>query len=251
MVQAQSPKRVKMIACEVLARECHVVVSRARRTVDLELLQQGLHDLGPEGMRQRLQESIDDSRGYDEILLGYGLCSNGIIGLVARETTLVVPRVHDCISLFLGSAKRYQGEFDREPGTYYFTSGWLERDLDMEHPPGSTVNERLGIGKSYSEYAEQYGPENAQYLVETLGKGLSDYTRVAFITMGLGPEEAFEKLAREKADREDLRFERIVGDIEMLQRLANGDYSRDEFLVVAPGTAVEADHTGRIIRAQC
>ena len=53
MTQERSPQRVKMVACDVLARECHAVVARARRTVNLELLQQGLHDLGSEGMLAR------------------------------------------------------------------------------------------------------------------------------------------------------------------------------------------------------
>ena len=256
MVQGQVPKRVKLIACEVLARECHAVVARAKRLVDLELLQQGLHDLGPDGMRERLQEAIDDSEGYNEILLGYGLCSNGIVGLKAPAVTLVVPRAHDCISLFLGSAERYRDEFEREPGTYYVSSGWLERDKDMKHPPGSTVNERLGIGKSFEEYAAQYGQENARYLVETLGEGLTHYTRIAFIEMGLGPEEAFEEAARQKAEAEALRFEKLVGDLGLLQRLVDGDTSGntsgdtsgDEFLIVPPGGTIQGDHTGQIIR---
>ena len=248
MVPGQAPNRVKLIACEVLARECHAVVARAKRPIDLELLQQGLHDLGPDGMRERLQEAIDATEGYDEILLGYGLCSNGIVGLKARAATLVVPRAHDCISLFLGSAKRYQDEFEREPGTYYFSGGWLERDKDMKHPPGSTVNERLGIGKSFAEYAAEYGEENARYLVKTLGEGLTHYTRIVFIQMGLGPEGAFEEAARQRAEAEALRFEKLVGDLGLLQRLVDGDTSGDEVLIVPSGGTIRPDHTGRIIR---
>ncbi len=250
MTQERSPRpqRVKMIACDVLARECHAVVARARRTVDLELLQQGLHDLGSEGMRARLQEVIDRTEGYSEILLGYGLCNNGVVGLAARSTPLVLPKVHDCISLLLGSAQRYQEQFDREPGTYYFSGGWLERDKDMEHPPGVTVNEQLGIGKTYEQYAAEYGEENARYIMEALGEGLTHYTRIAFIEMKLGPEEAFEKTAKQKALGEKLRFEKLAGDLNMLQRLADGDYSHDEFLIVPPGSKIEADHAGSIVR---
>lgn len=244
-----SPQRVKMIACDVLARECHAVVARARRTVDLELLQQGLHDLGSEGMRARLQEVIDRAEGYSEILLGYGLCNNGVVGLTApSNTSLVLPKVHDCISLLLGSAQRYQQEFESEPGTYYFTGGWLERDKDMEHPPGVTVNEQLGIGKTYEQYVAEYGEDNARYIMETLGEGLTHYTRIAFIEMKLGPEEAFEKTAKQKALEEKLRFEKLIGDLNMLQRLTDGDYSHDEFLIVEPGFKIEADPAGSIVR---
>lgn len=250
MAEGRAVPRVKMIACSVLARECHAVAARSRRVVDLELLEQGLHDLGAEGMRGQLQEAIDRSKGYSEVLLGYGLCNNGVVGLRARETPLVVAKVHDCISILLGSAKRYQEEFDKEPGTYYLTGGWLERDKDMKHPPGSTVRERLGIGKTLEAYAAQYGEENAKYLVETLGEGLTHYTRVAFIEMGLGPEEGFEELARKKAEEQGLRLEKLAGNMRLLAKLADGDYAGDEFLVVPPGGEIEADYTGCVMRAK-
>ena len=249
MGAGKGPVRVKMIACNVLARECHAAAARSRRIVDLELLEQGLHDLGAEGMREQLQAVVDRSKGYAEVLLGYGLCNNGLVGLKARETRLVAPKVHDCISVLLGSAARYQEEFDREPGTYYLTGGWLERDKDLAHPPGSTVTERLGIGKRYEEYVAQYGEENAKYLMETLGEGLTHYTRIAYIEMGLGPEEGFEQKAREKAEEEQLRFEKMAGDLGMLERLANGDYSRGEFLIVEPGEEIRGDYTGGVMKA--
>ncbi len=246
----KAPVRVKLIACSVLARECHAVVARAKRVVDLELLEQGLHDLGADGMRRALQEAIDRSLGYEEVLLGYGLCNNGVIGVKARETRLVVPRVHDCISLFLGSAARYQAEFEHEPGTYYLTGGWLERDKDMKHPPGSTVTERLGIGKTFEAYAAEYGEENARYLMETLGEGLAHYTRIAYIEMGLGPEEAFEKQAREKAAKEALRFETMKGDLGLLERLVNGEYREEDVLIVSPGERIENDYTGKVMKGR-
>ncbi len=253
----QRPHRVKLIACDILARESHHAAARSRRTVDVELVQQGLHGLGAEGMSAELQRLIDvasakgdaeGSMGYDEILMGYGLCNNGVVGLKAGSVPIVIPKVHDCISVFLGSAERYRMEFDESPGTYYFTAGWLEHDLDLEHPPGTTVNERLGIGKSREQYAAEYGEENADYIMETLSEGLTHYTRVAFISMGLGPEDDFERLARERADADSLAFEKLDGSLAMIERLCDGDNSKNEFLVVPPGGAIEPDVAGSILR---
>ena len=89
----------------------------------------GLHDLGSEQMQARVQEAVDavDTEAYDAILLGYGLCNNGLVGITAKDIPLVLPRAHDCITLFLGDRKRYSTYFIDHPGTYFKTSGWIER----------------------------------------------------------------------------------------------------------------------------
>ena len=57
---------------------------------------------------------------------------------------LVIPRAHDCIALFMGSRQRYREYFDAHPGTYYRTSGWIERD-DATSAGEETVSQRLGL----------------------------------------------------------------------------------------------------------
>ena len=101
--------RLKLIACEIMYRELCTAVARSVNLVDVEFLPKGLHDIGQAGMSSRLAEvlaGVDETR-YEAILLGYGLCSNGLVGLAARSIPLVVPRAHDCITLFLGSKERY------------------------------------------------------------------------------------------------------------------------------------------------
>ena len=118
---------IKVIACEILFRElCHCA-ARSPSLVDFEFLTQGHHDTPKQG-RVEIQRRIDavPAGKYDAIVLGYGLCSNIVTGLVSTHTRLVIPRAHDCISLFLGSKERYQEHFASHPGTYYYTSGWLE-----------------------------------------------------------------------------------------------------------------------------
>ena len=85
--------RLKLIACEVFYREFNTVVARSPHIVDVEFLPKGLHDIGTAGMQERLQGAIDsiDRCVYDAILIGYGLCNNGIVGLTGRDKRLVVP----------------------------------------------------------------------------------------------------------------------------------------------------------------
>jgi hypothetical protein len=65
-------------------------------------------------MSARIQESIDrvDPARHEAVLLGYGLCNNGVVGLHA-PVPLVISRAHDCITLLLGSRERYNHSSQR------------------------------------------------------------------------------------------------------------------------------------------
>ena len=108
---------LKMIACEIAARELYYTAARSAHLVDLELLTQGHHDTPATG-REAIQDRINavPADKYDAIVLGYGLCSNILVGLTTRHTRLVIPRAHDCITFFLGSKARYQQCFADHPG---------------------------------------------------------------------------------------------------------------------------------------
>ena len=118
---------LKIIACEIAFREiCHIA-AQSKHLLDLEFLTQGHHE-NPAAGRADIQQRIDamPAGKYEAILLGYGLCSSILTGLTTAHTPLVIPRAHDCITFFLGSKERYQKMFASRPGTYYYTSGWLE-----------------------------------------------------------------------------------------------------------------------------
>ena len=126
-------QRVGLILCEIFFREAAWLAAQCEDILDLVILPKGLHDLGGQEMRGTLQAEIDKmdaqtgEKRYSRILLGYGLCNNGIIGLSAKNTPMVIPKAHDCITLFMGCRQRYREYFDANPGTYYHTTGWLAR----------------------------------------------------------------------------------------------------------------------------
>jgi len=241
--------RLKLICCEVLYREiCHLVAN-SPHVCDADFLPKGLHDIGVDKMRPRLQERIDavEPGSCDAILLGYGLCNNGVAGLEARHTKIVVPRAHDCITLFLGSRARYKKLFDEHPGTYYRTSGWIERG-DGENIDDDTISKKLGLHMQYEDLVRKYGEDNARYLMETMGDLTANYDRMAFIAMGLECEAHFGRIAEKEAKDRGLNFEKISGSMDLIRKLVNGEWD-DDFLVVKPGETIKASHDDAVIKS--
>jgi hypothetical protein len=234
--------RLKLIACEVLYREfCHVI-ARSRNQVDAEFLPKGLHDRGSQAMLAELQGALDrvDPTRYEAALFGYGLCGNGLAGLTARSIPVVLPRAHDCITLFLGSRERYIDYFNANPGVYYKTTGWIERGAAK-----NSLDQQISFG--YEELVNKYGEENAKYLYEELTK---HYRQFTFIEMGVEPDGRFENRARADADQRGWAFEKIQGDLGLFQRLVDGPWDEADFLVAPPGRRIAVTHGDGIIRAE-
>jgi hypothetical protein len=244
--------RLKLISCEIFFRELCACVARSPHIVDFEFLPKGLHDIGCEQMRARLQAVVDrvEERQYDALLLGYGLCNNGIVGLAAKTIPLVVPRGHDCITLFLGSAARYMDYFQNNPGVYFETTGWLERGKADGELGQLALGNKLGLTQSYEEMVAKYGEDNARYLWEEFGKNLArHYRKMTFIEMGIERDNSFEQRAREEAAQRGWAFEKIAGDIGLIQRLVDGEWDAKEFLVVPPGHRIAASYDDGIVKA--
>jgi len=240
--------RLKILCCEVLYREMCYLVANSPHTCDIEFLPKGLHDLGVEKMMPRLQECVDNvpEGSYEAIVLVYGLCNNGIAGLLAGHTRVVVPRAHDCITLFMGSRKRYREYFDAHPGTYYRTTGWTERK-DSSGAQDITVFQRLGLSAQYEELVAKYGEDNAKYIAETMGDALTNYNRLAFISMGLKCEKPFRDMAVKEAKERGWTFEEITGSMELLRKLIEGEWD-DDFVILAPGESVAASYDDSIVK---
>jgi len=243
--------RYRLIACEVMYREFCSVIAEAPHTVDVEFMPKGLHDLGAEPMRARLQEAVDRLQaGYDAVLMGYGLCNNGLVGLTARDAPVVLPRAHDCITLFLGSKDRYHEYFYANPGVYFQTSGWIERGGIADELASQTVQRQTGMDRTYAELVEKYGEDNARFLYETLCDTTRNYSQFTYIEMGVGPDGQFAQQTRDEADQRGWRFERMPGDLRLIRALVSGEWHPAEFLVVPPGGSVGAATTDEIVKVE-
>lgn len=233
--------KIKVIACDVLNREISFLCSQSTCYVDVTFLHQGLHTV-PDKLRTSLQEQIDiANRGfpynyfelspnYDYIVLGYGLCSNGISGISSEKIPLIIPKAHDCITLLLGSRKKYREYLKKNPGTYWYSRGWIERSIQ----PGE---ERYnGI---YAEYVEKYGEDNAEYLMEMEQGWFKNYNNAAYIVWEyLGNSDYYRNYTKRCTEFLNWSYCELDGSQLLLQKIINGIIDEDEVLLVPPGKKV-------------
>ncbi|MEO8409671.1 MAG: DUF1638 domain-containing protein [Propionivibrio sp.] len=247
-------KRLLVIACEVFHREACAVAAQSPYLVDFEFLPKSLHDIGEGPMSSRLQTTIDAALAArtpdnqpDAVVLLYGLCNNGIRGLHA-PLPLIVARGHDCITLLLGSRARYDEHFGANAGTFYKSPGWIERDSDPDANPAS-VTSRMGITHDYAKLVEQYGEENAEYLMETMGNWLKNYRRLSFIDTRVGPREEYRETCSAQAAENEWTYEELEGDTTLIERLLTGDWNHPDFLIVQPGQTIAVSNDEGVICA--
>lgn len=234
--------RYQLIACEILLRECCHFIARSPHVIDVAFLPKGLHDVGKKLMQQRLAEQIAavDTANYDAILLGYALCNGGIVGLTAPDIPLVVPKAHDCITLFLGHRDRYLQYFHQNPGCYFKTVGWIERGGDLQ-PFGDistpTKKSTTRQQSSLEELVAKYGEDNGHYLWNQLTQ-MANYSKMTFIETGIEPSDDYEKETVAAAASRGWKFEKLQGDLMLFSKLLAGRWD-DDFLVVPPGQSID------------
>ncbi len=229
--------RLQLIACKVLQREAYLCASRSPNVVDVVLMEQGLHN-EPDRLRTEVRKALGQThdiqgRPYDASLLGYGLCSNGTVGLTA-EIPIVIPRGHDCITLLLGSKNRYQEYFDSHRGVYWYSPGWIE----SETQPGRDRYERLLV-----EYTAKYSQDNAEYLMEVEQTWMKEYKWAVYIDWGLVDSESYRIYTKRCAEFLGWDYDELKGDPGLMQRFVDGQWDETEFLVVLPGRRIAEDLT--------
>jgi hypothetical protein len=213
-----NPANTKIIACATIIEEILPLIPPEMRYKSLEY---GLH-VTPEELKNTLQKEIDVSDGeVENIIIGYGLCSMAVIGLKANRCTLIVPRVDDCIALFLGSQEDYKKQHMHEPGTYYLSKGWIEVG-------GTPFDE-------HRKLVERYGEKKARRMTELMFK---DYKRLALIISGQDDMKRYRDYVQEKAKEFNMRYEEIPGSNALIKKMLSGNLN-DDFVVVPPSGTIK------------
>ncbi len=249
-------RKFKFIGCSIIYREACALAATTPNLVDVEFLAKGLHSLETPDMVARVQLAVDAvpaDAGYEAVLLGYARCNDGLVGVTARNLPLVVPRAHDCITLLFGSRGAYRAYFDARPGTYYLSTGWVERNDEIDPLSAEqgrrTVADRIGLHYDYDDLLARYGKENADHVARMLGDTRKNYEGYLYLAMGVAPEEDYVEQARQDARKRRWRFELRRGDLGLLRKLFAGEWDED-FVIVRPGQRVVARNDERVLDAE-
>ncbi len=228
--------RLKLICCDVFARIACRLLSQSPNTVDVEFVHMLAHN-EPEKLRRELEARIrrsEEEGRYDAILLGFGICGNATAGLYS-SLPLVIPRAHDCCTVFLGSKEAFLRHFGHALSTQWRTSGYFER-CDLE--PGGAGDSQYKTSAEYMKLVEQFGEDNADYVWETLHPEPQEKEAVYIRIEGYEPIGAMEAVS--KRAREEGKALRVVeGSDGCLKRLIDGEWDPDAFLVVPPGKRIQ------------
>ncbi|MDF2568957.1 MAG: hypothetical protein K0R55_561 [Sporomusa sp.] len=215
---------VKIIACEVMKEELLSV--KTKEIVEYEFVSMGLH-LHPQKLHSELQRLLDLSVGYEKVILAFGLCGGAARELKASDSPLIIPRVHDCIPVILGSRKRFEQFNQAEKGTFYLSCGWMitEKNILSEH----------------QRIVKKHGEKKA---LRILSQMYDSYQRVLFIHTGCQEEQDSLRESRQIAELLTLRHETVQGDKTYIHKLVNGPWLQEEFIHIAPYEMVQEEQFG-------
>lgn len=239
----KAPAPIALIACEVFKSEIELVAAGAEHVIEKRFYEIGLHDR-PNEMRQILQEvvsEIDLRDDIEAIVLAYGLCGCGTAGLKTARHPLVIPRAHDCITVFLGSKELYAERQSACPGCYHYTPGWnLARRV-----PGP---ERLAALRE--DFAKQFDPEDVEFLLENEHAMWASYHTSTFIDLGTPEADREAAYTQQCADWLGWKFEHLKGDPALLRDLIWGPWDDERYQTVSPGFKLAHSATDAVMRSE-
>jgi hypothetical protein len=210
-------KHRKVLTCKALA---HILEPMVDDKTEVKVLEIALH-VDPNKLRARLLEEVALLEDHDtDILLGYGLCGRALEGVVSSRSTLIMPKVDDCVCALLGSRERRRELLNKDAGCYFLEQHWLDTELN--------------IFTDLMKGLERIPPEKRDRIIKLT---LKNYHTLVLLDAGdISPEA--ESACRVYAGRYDMNLIRIETDPGLLTRFIKGPWREEEFLVLPPGKPV-------------
>jgi hypothetical protein len=237
------PPAIALIACEVFLTEVDLLAAGAEHIVEKRFYEIGLHDR-PDEMRMRLQQEVMEMDRRDDIeavVLAYGLCGCGTAGLRAGRHPLVIPRAHDCITVFLGSKELYAERQSACPGCYYYTPGWNR----ARRVPGPDR-----IAALREDFSKKFDTEDVEFLLENERGMWEHHDTSTFIDLGTHEGAAEAAYTKQCADWLGWKFEHLQGDPSLLRDLLWGPWDEGRFQIIRPGYRLGHSATEAVMRSE-
>lgn len=239
----QAPPRLALLACKVFEEEIALHAHGADHIVETRFFEIGLHDC-PDQLRSTLQENLDavDARpDIDAVVLAYGLCGRGTAGLRPLRHRLVIPRAHDCITVFMGSKEAYAEHQRRCPTCYYYTPGWNR----ARRVPGP---EKLKFMRA--DLAARFDPEDVEFLLESEREQMAVHDTATYLDLGTADAQIEAEYAKKCAKWLGWKFEHPPGDPALLRDLLWGNWDADRYQIIEPGMQLGHAPDESIMRAE-
>jgi hypothetical protein len=239
----RQPPRMALLACRVFEQEIALHGAGAAHIVETRFFEIGLHDY-PDQLRSNLQDALlalEARNDIEAVALAYGLCGKGTAGLKPLRHKLVIPRAHDCITVFMGSKEAYAEHHRRCPGCYYYTPGWNR----ARRVPGPERAEAMR-----AELAAKFEPDDVEYLMDAERQQWALHDTATYLDLGTDDARAEADYARRCAGWLGWKFEHLRGDPALLRDLLWGRWDEKRFQIIEPGMQLGHAPDDSILRAE-
>lgn len=215
--------RTKILSCRTLEPEVRLAMERCGCRWELDVLQENNHDV-PTRLRRNIQEKLDAMEHVDRVLLAFTTCGGTMTGLKTGDYELVIPRVDDCLSLLMGSMERRK-EVQAGGFGLFVTRSWLEHENNTAAQL-ERIRSRYPAGRAKKVIEIMYGNFDSLNVIDT---GAYDVHTILPQTEALALQLG-------------LKHRIVQGTTDYLEKLLQGPYDPQHFIVIPPQTVIaEAD----------
>ena len=210
-----------IVACHTIEDELNLAIRETHVIYPVFWIDSKLH-VKPENLREQVQGTISRITNVSAILLAFGCCGTGLVGIKSETAQLILPKVEDCISLLLGSEERRR-TMARESASYFLTRGWLESENNLQ--------------TEYDYCMRKFGPERTVRVMRTM---LKHYRHLTLIDTGGYNIDLYRRRTEELATTLGLSHQVVEGSQRFFRKLLLGPWD-EEFIIARPGESITLD----------
>ncbi len=239
LFSAAKDEKTFIIACDVFRNELEYLCKKNSYAPTIIYLEQGLHEL-PATIVEGVQKEIDkleEEHAPERIFLAYGLCGRGLSGVHSKKALLIVPKVHDCVPLLLGTGPDNDIRPRENAETYWLSAGWSSYSCNFH------IKERE---ERYKKYVEDYGQDSADYLMEVEYAWKTQYKAVCFIRWEAIINDEIIKNSKAVVADMGLPYTETQGSSDYLEEFLRGGGNKNNFFHIEPYFTLDLDTEGKL-----